>query len=186
MKLLYKKVLDQLLKTSYLDNNIYLQDGEIIEKLFEKCIFDLSEQEDINRYDTNKEKIKCMINVLKVKDDASYESLKQCLSTEHKHVVKEMLRMEIELQKCKFKWERLVKYIMQQDIVSRKPGFIVIYNCTTYRPRYIIMSAPNKDIDGQRYMLWVFFLSLIVYIATWFLALLIWVELLTITFHNQI
>jgi len=29
MKLLYKKVLDQLLKTSYLDNNIYLQDGVV-------------------------------------------------------------------------------------------------------------------------------------------------------------
>lgn len=121
MKLLYKKVLAQLLKTSYLDNNIYLQDGEVIEKLFEKWIFDLSEQEDINTYKSNKEKVTCMIKMLIVKNDTSYESLKQCLNTEHKHVVKEMLRMEIELQKCKFKWERLVKYIKQQDMVSRKP-----------------------------------------------------------------
>lgn len=108
MKLLYKKVLDQLLKTSYLDDNIYLQDGVVIEKLFEKCIFDLSEQEDINTYKSNREKIKCMIKMLIVKDDTSYESLKQCLSTEYKHVVEKMSKMEIELQKCKFKWKRLV------------------------------------------------------------------------------
>lgn len=108
MKLLYKKVLAQLLKTSYLDNNIYLQDGEVIEKLFEKCIFDLSEQEDINTYKSNRGKIKCMIKMLIVKDNNSYESLKQCLNTEYKHVVEKMWRMEIELQKCKFKWKRLV------------------------------------------------------------------------------
>lgn len=101
MKLLYKKVLDHLLKTSYLDDNIYLQDGVVIEKLFEKRIFDLSEQEDVNRYETNKEKVKCMIKMLIVKDDASYESLKQCLNTEHRHAVEQMWRLEIELQKCK-------------------------------------------------------------------------------------
>lgn len=121
MKLLYKKVLDKLLKTSYFDNNIYLQDGVVIEQLFEKCIFDLSEQEDINRYETNKEKIRCMITMIIVKNDASYESLKQCLSTAHAHVVEHMWRMEIELQKCKYKWERLVKHIMQNHVISGKP-----------------------------------------------------------------
>lgn len=108
MKLLYKKVLDHLLKTSYLDKNIYLEDGAVIEKLFVKCIFDLSEQEDINTYKSNKEKIKCMINILKVKDDASYESLKECLDTDNKHVVEQMWRLELDLLKCKFKWKRLV------------------------------------------------------------------------------
>ena len=108
MKLLYKKVLDQLLKTSYLDANIYFQDGVVIEKLFEKCIVDLPEKEDINTYKSNREQIKCMIKMLIVKDDTAYESLKQCLNTEYKHVVEKMCRMEIELQKCKFKWKRLV------------------------------------------------------------------------------
>lgn len=98
MKLLHKKVLIELLKTSYLNDNVYLDDGKILDELHSNKTFDPAESEDIEIQQTPRQKIECMIRILIVKDDAKYESFKKCLEKSYRFVVEKMRRLEIELE----------------------------------------------------------------------------------------